>query len=210
MKISLLGAPGSGKGTQAKLLSEYYGIAHISTGDLFRRAISENTPLGQQIKQYMATLVPDEIVLALVKERLAQDDCKNGYILDGFPRTINQAKLFGEYTNLDKVIYLNVPKDEVVNRILSRRTCEKCGEIYNTSTFSGNKCVKCGGNLVVRKEDANIELRFDTYIKETYPLVEYYKKSNLLGEVITDTSKVKSPVDNINNTFNVIKCILGG
>lgn len=208
MKISLLGAPGSGKGTQAKLLSQYYDIAHISTGDLFRKAISENTELGKKIKQYMSTLVPDSIVMDLVKERLSKDDCKNGYILDGFPRTVNQARLFDRYTKLDKVIYLNVPKEEVVDRILSRRTCENCGEIYNTHTFSDTKCVKCGHNLVIRKEDENIELRFDTYLKETFPLVKYYKGENLLGEVIVDSNS-KSAVENINQTFEAIKRILG-
>ena len=209
MKISLLGAPGSGKGTQAKLLSEYYGIAHISTGDLFRRAISENTPLGKQIKKYMSTLVPDEIVIKLVEERISQDDCANGYILDGFPRTINQAQLFLKSNKLDHVIYLNVDKQEVVSRIKDRLTCPKCSSIYIRSTHKSTKCSKCNTELVVRDEDKFIDERIDTYNSQTYPLVEYFDKLGILIAINGKEMYDKDPIKSIDKTFDKIKQYIG-
>ena len=209
MKISLLGAPGSGKGTQAKLLSEYYDIAHISTGDLFRRAISQNTPLGKKIEKYMSTLVPDDIVIDLVKERIKQDDCKNGFILDGFPRTINQANLFLKKVNLDYVIYFDVDNDIVIERIQNRLTCESCGEIYNKLTYDKDVCAKCGHMLKVRDEDMRIQERMDTYYSQTYPLVEYFDKLGILVTINGDEVQAKNPRKCIQLTFDKIKEYIG-
>ena len=209
MKISLLGAPGSGKGAQAKLLSECYDIAHISTGDLFRRAISANTPLGKKIKKYMSTLVPDDIVIDLVKERIQQDDCKKGYILDGFPRTINQAKLFEKIDKLDYVVYLNVDKDEVVKRINNRLTCVNCGSIYIKSLAKSKTCTLCGGKLSPRKEDKDIDKRINTYNSQTLPLVEYFDKKGILITINGKEVYNKDPNKCIQLTFNKVKEYIG-
>ncbi len=209
MNISLLGAPGSGKGTQAKKISEYYGIAHISTGDLFRRAISQDTPLGREIKKYMSTLVPDEITIKLVEERLSQPDCANGYILDGFPRTVNQAELFLKNNKFDHVIYLDVDNDELINRIKSRRTCAKCAEIYNIHMHKGNTCTKCGGQLVVRDEDSKIDERMQTYMSQTYPLVDYFDKKGILRVVKSEGSCQTDPANQIQLIFAKITKYLG-
>ncbi len=209
MNISLLGAPGCGKGTQAKKICEYYGIAHISTGDLFRRAISNNTALGKKIAKYMSKLVPDDIVIDLVKERISEPDCANGYVLDGFPRTINQAELFLKDNQLDHVIYLEVDNDVVVDRIKSRRTCQNCGEIYNTKTYNKNTCSKCGGALVVRTEDSKIDERMETYLTQTYPLVDYFDKKGLLRTIKGNDKNNKNPQKEINKTFDRIKEYLG-
>ena len=208
MKISLLGAPGCGKGTQAKKICEYYDIAHISTGDLFRRAISENTPLGKEIKKYMSTLVPDEITIKLVTDRIGQPDCKNGFVLDGFPRTTTQAELFLKNNKLDHVIYLDVDNAVVVERIKSRRTCQDCGEIYNLNTHTELTCDKCGGDLIVREEDSKIEDRMTTYYKETYPLVDYFDKKGLLRTIKGETSNT-NPQKQIEMTFDKIRKYLG-
>ena len=209
MKISLLGAPGSGKGTQAKLISDYYGIAHISTGDLFRRAISQNTKLGQEIKKYMSKLVPDRIVIDLVMERIKSDDCKNGFILDGFPRTINQAKMFLKVCKLDHVLYFNIDKDIVINRIRNRITCADCGAIYSKLTYSQDVCSICGGKLTQRAEDQNIEERMDTYQSQTYPLVEYFDKLGLLRTIDGTEVHQTDPKECIQLTFDKVKEYIG-
>ena len=210
MKICLLGAPGCGKGTQAKLINEYFGLTHISTGDLFREAIANNTPMGQEVKKYMSKLVPDEIVVKLLLEKIGQDDCKNGYILDGFPRTINQAEIFSKYDNLDAVIYFDIDLQETHNRIANRRTCKECGEIHSINSVVNNKCNKCGGEVAIRDEDLKAKERINTFVEHTYPLVEYYKNKNLLK--VIDTNKYKN-LDFENGkkaVFNEIKEILEG
>lgn len=210
MKICLLGAPGCGKGTQAKMIEDHYGLTHISTGDLFREAIANNTPMGQEVKKYMSKLVPDEIVVKLLLERLSQDDCKNGYVLDGFPRTINQAEEFGKVADLDAVVYFNIDLQDTLNRINNRRTCKDCGEIYTIDTVVDNKCSKCGGEVIVRAEDLKAQERIDTYAKLTHPLVDYYKNKNLLKEI--DSNKYKN-LDYENGrraVFNEVKEILEG
>ncbi len=204
MIISMLGAPGCGKGTQAKKLSQRYNIPHISTGDIFRKAIKEGTPMGKVAQQYMSTLVPDEIVIELVKERLSQPDCANGVILDGFPRTVNQADVYLKSGKLDKVIYFNIDEQVVVDRILNRRTCANCGEIYSILTHNSDTCDKCGGELVVRAEDAKIQDRIDSYKKETYPLVEYFKQNGLLFELDINNVKATEPEDQINEIYDKI------
>ncbi len=187
MRISLLGAPGCGKGTQAKLICEKFNIPHISTGDLFRNAIALDTPLGKEIKKYMSKLVPDEIVIDLVKERIKDDDCSQGFILDGFPRTVNQAKIFEKEVGLDAVIYFDIDLNLAKQRILQRRTCTKCGNIFSTLEQIDNNCPNCGGKIDVRDEDLKADERLDTYLNSTAPLVDYYKEKGILK--IIDVNK---------------------
>lgn len=210
MKICLLGAPGCGKGTQAKMLNERFGFTHISTGDLFREAIANNTPMGQEVKKYMSTLVPDEIVVKLLLERLENEDCKNGYVLDGFPRTINQAEIFDKMVKLDAVIYFDIDLNETLSRINNRRTCKECGEIYTVATAKNNVCGKCGGELVIRAEDSKAQERIDTYVKFTHPLVDYYKQKGLLKVVNSNKYKNLDFENGRNAVFKEVKEILEG
>ena len=186
MKIVLLGAPGSGKGTLAQGLINELQIPSISTGDLLRQNIKEGTELGKIAEQYMieGKLVPTELVLELLKARLEQEDTKNGYILDGFPRSIEQAELLDEMIDVDLCLYLDVEKEVIVNRIAGRRTCKECGAIYNTSTYDSQFC-KCGGELYQRDDDnpVTVAKRFDTFTSTTSPLVEFYKKKGILKVV---------------------------
>ena len=187
MNLIFLGPPGAGKGTQAALVSKALGIAHISTGDMFRRAIREQTPTGLDAKRYIdkGELVPDEVVVAMVKERLAEPDCQHGYILDGFPRTIDQAEALGKITELDAVIDIEVPDEHLVRRLSGRRVCSKCSGTYHVSTLNGEDCPKCGTKLTQRADDApeTVLSRLDVYHKQTAPLIEYYKNKGLLQEV---------------------------
>jgi len=155
MKIVLLGAPGAGKGSQAELIKKEYGLAHISTGDAFRSNIARGTDIGKIAKAYVekGMLVPDEIVIEIVKERLTHDDCKNGFILDGFPRTIPQAIALDKIIKLDCVINIKVDNEIVTNRISGRRACRGCTQIYHISTYSKETCDKCGGKLYIREDD---------------------------------------------------------
>jgi len=178
MKIVLIGAPASGKGTLAKFLSKDFNLPHISTGEIFRDNIKNNTELGKKVKTYLdsAILVPDEITVEVVKKRIAEKDCKNGYILDGFPRNIEQATKFDKLVKLDFAIHLNVSLSEIEGRILGRKTCSVCEKIYNTRFYKLDKC-ECGGELYTRKED-NIETirkRYNSYEKETVPIINHYK-----------------------------------
>lgn len=191
MKLVLIGAPAAGKGTQAKRLIEYYNIAHISTGDMLRDEISRGTELGEKIQHVMASggLVSDELILEIVKERIKKDDCKNGYIFDGFPRTIVQAEKLDETIGqIDRAIYITAPDDVILNRLTARETCPKCGATYNKislpSKVSGI-CDACGEKLTQRKDDT-VEAgkaRLETFHSQSEPLVDYYKKQNLLFEV---------------------------
>lgn len=188
--IILLGAPGAGKGTQAAYLKDTYCLPHISTGDLFRENLSKMTPIGQKAKGYMdkGELVPDSIVVEMLGARLEQDDCKNGYILDGFPRTLPQAELLKEKLDSKKkiiVLSLEVPDDLIVQRLTGRFSCEACGTPFH-KTFSPPKtagvCDKCGGKLVQRKDDIEevIRNRLMVFHNQTAPLKEYYQKQGLL------------------------------
>lgn len=197
MRLILLGPPGSGKGTQATVLMDRYNIPQISTGDLFRKNISEGTELGKKAESYTkkGELVPDEVVLGMVADRLEQDDCKDGYILDGFPRTVPQAEGLKELlakrgTSLDATVLIDVPDEEIVDRLSSRRTCEKCGAIYNTKTNpppADGVCTSCGAkdSIVQRADDTaeTIKQRLNVYHRSTAPLVEYYRDAGLLLEV---------------------------
>lgn len=195
VKIILIGPPGAGKGTQAKYICDKYSIPHISTGDIFRKNISEKTPLGNKAKQYIdkGQLVPDELTIAIVEERLQSTDCQRGYLLDGFPRTVDQAEalqvfLKGRNENLTKVIQIDVPDAFILDRMTGRRVCSKCGESYHIK-FNPPKidgiCDTCNSILLQRKDDnaETVKERLEIYHKQTHPLVEYYKKHNLLKKV---------------------------
>ncbi|MDI6744082.1 MAG: adenylate kinase [Thermodesulfovibrionales bacterium] len=195
MRIVLLGAPGAGKGTQAKKLIDKYGIPQISTGDILRQNVAEGTPLGKEAKSYMdkGELVPDRVVLGLVEDRLKKDDCKKGYILDGFPRNTAQAEALDKILallsmSLTGALSVDVPKDDLMKRLTGRRTCKGCGQMYNVY-FSPSKnesvCDKCGGALFHRDDDKEetIKRRLDVYDAQTAPLIDYYKKSGILKSV---------------------------
>ena len=178
MNIILLGAPFSGKGTLAKKLNSEFNLVQISTGDLFRENIKNGTKIGLLAKQYMdkGELVPDSVTVTMLEERLQKDDCKNGVIFDGFPRTIEQAKMLDKIAKVDAVIDLDVPFDIIRRRCLGRRVCSKCGEIYNTSTYSKTTCEKCNSPLFQRDDD-NLETvnnRLEVYKKMTAPLINFY------------------------------------
>ncbi len=190
--IILMGPPGAGKGTQAKRLVTKFDLIHISTGDMFREAIKENTPLGALASSYInkGDLVPDDVTIGIVKERLAKEDCKNGFLLDGFPRTIAQAEALhkiGLEINrpIDVVINIDCDKNELIRRISGRRVCKNCGAPYHVDTMKPKTegvCDICGGPLYQRKDDNKeaLEVRLQHYVNETRPLLEYYEKQGLL------------------------------
>ncbi|MDI9641986.1 MAG: adenylate kinase [Archaeoglobales archaeon] len=217
MNLILLGAPGAGKGTQAKIITDNFKIPQISTGDMLREAVAKGTELGKKAREYMnqGKLVPDEVVIGIVKERLKQKDCENGFILDGFPRTIAQAEALDTMMSelgkkIDAVININVSEDEIVKRIVNRRICEKCGAIYHLIYDPPKKsgvCDKCGGELYQRDDDKEevVRERFKVYRKNTEPLIEYYKRKGILYEVdgTKDIEKVKAEILSILNKIKV-------
>jgi len=185
MNIIMLGAPGAGKGTQAVRLSETYKIPHISTGDIFRKNIKEETPIGLVAKGFIdkGQLVPDEVTVNIVKQRLLEGDCEKGYILDGFPRTVYQAEELDKITHIDGVINIDIEFSELIDRLTGRRVCSACGESYHIDFLKGKTaCGKCGANLIQRKDDnaETISNRLDVYEKQTAPLIDYYKKQEKL------------------------------
>ncbi len=192
MKIIMLGAPGAGKGTQAKMLAERYAIPHISTGDIFRMNIKNNTELGQKAKGYMdaGQLVPDELVVDLVVDRIKAQDCMNGFILDGFPRTIPQAEaldyaLNNQNEKIDYAINIDVPDENIINRMSGRRACVGCGATYhiiNNPTKVENKCDACGESLILREDDKpeTVKKRLEVYHEQTQPLIDYYEKQGVV------------------------------
>ena len=178
MKIILLGAPFSGKGTLARNITNDFGLVQISTGDLFRENIKEGTDIGLMAKAYMdrGELVPDAVTISMLRKRIQKKDCAKGFILDGFPRSIAQAQALDEITDIDTVIQLDVPLDEIKRRCVGRRICSKCGEIYNTSSYDKSTCAKCGAPLFQRDDD-NLETithRLEIYEKTTAPLINFY------------------------------------
>ena len=187
MNISLLGAPGAGKGTQAVRIAAAMGIPHISTGDIFRKNIKEGTPVGLKAKSYIdrGQLVPDEVVVEIVQQRIEESDCKNGFLLDGFPRTIAQAEALDRLTDIDRVINIEADLDKLVDRITGRRVCGKCGESYHISTKKDDICEKCGGKLIQRADDneETVKSRLNVYKNETAPLIEFYKNQGVLINV---------------------------
>ena len=203
MNLILLGAPGAGNGTQAEVISEALSIPQISTGNILREAVKNGTEFGLKAKAAMESgaLVSDEVVIGILKDRIAQDDCKNGFILDGFPRTVPQAEaLEAMGVNIDKVVEIYVPDETISKRLSGRRVCEGCGASYHTdfkpSRVAG-KCDKCGGNTVIRKDDepATVLERLKVYHEQTAPLKDFYAKRGKLETVIgqeevSETSKL--------------------
>ena len=209
----MLGAPGAGKGTQAKMIAAKYEIPHISTGDIFRSNIKNGTELGKKAKEYkdQGLLVPDELTVDLVIDRLAQEDCKNGYILDGFPRTIPQAEaldaaLAKRSEKMDFAVNVDVPDENIVNRMSGRRACTKCGAtyhvVYNPSS-RGDICEACGDKLILRDDDKpeTVQKRLTVYHAQTQPLIDYYQKQGIL--------KTVDGTQDMNDVFAAITAILG-
>ena len=213
MKIIMLGAPGAGKGTQAKMIAEKYSIPHVSTGDIFRANIKNGTELGKEAKKYMdqGLLVPDELTVKILLDRVAQDDCKNGYVLDGFPRTIPQAEaldkaLSANGESVDYAINVEVPDENIINRMSGRRACVGCGATYHIQ-FNPTKvegiCDACGEKLILRDDDKpeTVKNRLSVYHEQTQPLIDYYSKKGVLAEV--------DGTQSMENVFNAIVDVLG-
>ena len=214
LNILLLGAPGAGKGTQAQLIKEKYHIPHISTGDMFREAIRNKTPVGLLADSFISKgqLVPDDVTIALVKERLSKDDCANGYLLDGFPRTLVQAEALAQLTSdiarpIELVINVDVDENKLIDRISGRRMCKGCGASYHVTNLPPKVegvCDVCGGELYIRKDDNvdALKVRLEAYHTQTQPLINYYAQYGLIGEVNGDTS--------LENVFKAITDIIEG
>ncbi|MDE6740522.1 MAG: adenylate kinase [Lachnospiraceae bacterium] len=195
MKIIMLGAPGAGKGTQAKMIAEKYEIPHVSTGDIFRANIKNGTQLGMEAKQYMdqGLLVPDELTVKILLDRVAKEDCKNGYVLDGFPRTIPQAEVLDKALSqlgdkIDYAINVDVPDENIVRRMGGRRACLSCGATYHIEHVPPKKegiCDSCGQELVLRDDDKpeTVQNRLNVYHEQTQPLIEFYSKKGVLQTV---------------------------
>lgn len=213
MKIIMLGAPGAGKGTQAKKIAEKYLIPHISTGDIFRSNMKEGTELGRKAKEYMdqGALVPDELTIGMLMDRIQKEDCQNGYVLDGFPRTIPQAEslkkaLSEREQNLDFAINVDVPDENIINRMAGRRVCTSCGTtyhiVYNPSKVA-NICDVCGAELILRDDDKpeTVKKRLSVYHDQTRPLIDYYKEAGVLVDI--------DGTQELNKVFSDIVDILG-
>lgn len=216
MRKIFLGAPGSGKGTAASRVAPKFNIPHISTGDLFRQNIKGETPIGIKAKDYMdrGELVPDEVVIEMLKERIQEDDCKEGFALDGFPRTIPQAEKLAEISDMDVVINMDVSDEIVVKRLSSRVTCKDCGEIFNLIGLipkNEGECDKCQGNLIRRPDDEPevIQNRLETYKKQTAPLIDFYKNKNLVVDV-TCSNINQTAEETVQNVLEAINSFTSG
>ena len=213
MKIIMLGAPGAGKGTQAKMIADKYGVPHISTGDIFRANIKEGTELGKKAKTFMdqGLLVPDDLVVDLVVDRVKNPDCEKGYVLDGFPRTIPQAecldKALAEMNDsMDYAINIDVPDENIITRMGGRRACVGCGATYHVVNIPPKKegiCDRCGGELILRDDDKpeTVKKRLDVYHEQTQPLIDYYTKKGIIKDV--------DGTQQMDDVFNAIVKILG-
>jgi len=208
MRAILLGAPGAGKGTQAENIKAYYNCAHISTGDMLRANLKANTELGIKAKSYMdsGALVPDDVIIGMIKERLAEPDCANGFLLDGFPRTVPQAEALDELLDkmkcpLDAVILFDIDDEIVVNRLTNRRTCESCGKITNLLSYHGDNCADCDGVLKQRDDDREevIRKRLTVYHAQTLPLIDWYDSKKILHRF--------DGIRDVKDIFNDIKAI---
>ena len=192
MKLIFLGPPGAGKGTQAERISKLYGIAHISTGDMLRSQMREGTPLGAEAKGYIdrGELVPDELIVAMVAERIKEEDCANGFLLDGFPRTVSQAEALNGISDFDMVIDIAVPAERLMERIGGRRMCSGCGAGYHTSSYHKDTCEKCGASLYIRDDDRpeTVKHRITVYERQTKPLIDYYREKGNLSRVNGDNT----------------------
>lgn len=212
MKIIMLGAPGAGKGTQAKMIADQYSVPHISTGDIFRANIKNGTELGMEAKKYMdqGLLVPDELTVKILLDRVANEDCKNGYVLDGFPRTIPQAEVLDKALcelgdKIDYAIDVDVPDENIINRMSGRRACIACGATYHIAHVPPKTegiCDRCGKELVLRDDDKpeTVKKRLDVYHEQTQPLIEFYTKKGVLNTV--------DGTIEMNNVFKEIVSIL--
>ena len=208
MKIIMLGAPGAGKGTQAKMIAEKYSIPHVSTGDIFRANIKNGTELGKQAKEYMdaGKLVPDELTVKILLDRVAQDDCKNGYVLDGFPRTIPQAEVLENALNelgdkIDFAVNVDVPDENIVRRMSGRRACLKCGATYHIEHIPPKQegiCDTCGSELVLRDDDKpeTVQNRLKVYHEKTQPLIDFYTERKVL-KTVDGTKDMKEVFEDI-------------
>ena len=213
MKIIMLGAPGAGKGTQAKMIADKYSIPHISTGDIFRANIKNGTELGREAKKYMdqGQLVPDELTVKILLDRVSQDDCKNGYVLDGFPRTIPQAEVLTDALNklgekIDYAVNVDVPDENIINRMGGRRACVTCGATYHVvyiPTKVEGVCDRCGSALILRDDDKpeTVKKRLNVYHEQTQPLIDYYTAAGVLRSV--------DGTQDMKDVFNDIVKILG-
>ncbi|MBR0507406.1 MAG: adenylate kinase [Clostridia bacterium] len=190
MKLIFLGPPGAGKGTQAERIAERFEIAHLSTGDMLRAEIRNATPLGAAAKAYIdrGELVPDSVIIDMVKERITREDCENGFLLDGFPRTVVQAEALAEATDIDCAVNIDVPSERLVARISGRRMCPVCGAAYHVTTYSKPTCRKCSGVLYQRDDDREetVANRLKVYTEKTAPLIAYYEAAGKLFTVNGD------------------------
>lgn len=197
MNLIIMGAPGSGKGTQATQICKKHNIPHISTGDILRKNIADGTELGKQAKAYMdaGKLVPDDLVIALIKARFEEPDCKNGFLLDGFPRNSVQAGVLGGIVDIDKAIYLDVDLNKIADRMAGRRVCPACGYSTSVDLAKDGKCKECGAELIIRDDDRRevVENRLKVYAEQAAPLVEFYKAKGVL--VTIDGNK---SIDDVN------------
>lgn len=213
MKIIMLGAPGAGKGTQAKKIAEKYQIPHVSTGDIFRSNMKEGTELGMKAKAYMdqGALVPDELTIGMLMDRIAKEDCKNGYVLDGFPRTIPQAESLNNALSengqkIDFAVNVDVPDENIISRMAGRRACVACGATYHivyNPPKTEDVCDVCGQKLILRDDDKpeTVKKRLAVYHEQTQPLIEYYDKEGVLANV--------DGTQDLNKVFSDITAILG-
>ena len=206
MNLILLGAPGAGKGTQATKISDRYGLVHISTGDIFRANIKAGTEIELLAKSYIdkGELVPDEVTVAIVKDRLTWEDCKNGYLLDGFPRNLFQAEELDKFARIDGVVNINIDHALLMDRLCGRRVCKECGESYHISTLNGaTTCARCGGELYQRKDDnpETVGARLSVYNEQTAPLIEFYTKQ---GKILNFTG-TEAPAEVL---FEEVKTVL--
>lgn len=197
MNVILLGAPGAGKGTQATKISDKYALPHISTGDIFRENIKNQTEIGLLAKSYIdkGQLVPDEVTCKIVEERISREDCKKGYLLDGFPRNLDQAAALDKFTKIDVVLNIDIDLSLLMDRLCGRRVCKDCGESYHISVIGeGKTCSRCGGELIQRKDDnpETVGARLAVYNEQTAPLIEYYTKKGVLVNLHGD-----APIDKV-------------
>ena len=210
MKLVMVGAPLSGKGSISELITKDYNIVHISTGDIFRDLVTKDTPLALKVKEYMdkSILVPDEITCQVVTERLKQPDLKNGFVLDGFPRTVEQAEYFSKHVTLDKVIVIDEKLEVLIERATTRRVCSNCKKIFNIKreNITDNTCTVCGSPLVTRKDDSAeiVTKRYEEYLEKTGPVIEYYEKMGIVshltgGELYKNYAEVKVILENLKN-----------
>jgi len=189
MRLMFVGPPGAGKGTQAVRIAAKYGIPHISTGDMLREEMKNGTPLGKQAKAFIEAgeLVPDDVIIGMVKDRVGRSDAATGFLLDGFPRTREQAEALESFASLDAVVNINVPDNKLIHRMCGRRVCRECGATYHESMLENQKvCPKCGGALYIRDDDKEdiVRQRITVYKKKTQPLIEYYTEKGLLHDVV--------------------------